>query len=99
MEIMIINLEPQRRNDELVVFKKGDILIINGKIFDFTPLPDNSILPSSAVNCEFIAGNILKKNGEIMLSLILPLQTTSTIERKFPKPIINPIDGYLEFPK
>ncbi|PRC05092.1 hypothetical protein CQ006_12285, partial [Pseudomonas cedrina] len=48
---MIIKLIPQRRDDELVVSKRGDVLTINGESFDFRELPEGAALPSSAVDC------------------------------------------------
>jgi hypothetical protein len=96
---MIINLAPQRRDDDLIVIKKESSLIINGVFFDFSPLPDNSVLPKSAIKCEFVADDVIKKNGELIISLILPVKLDSSKDRKFPKPIIDPTDGLLEFPK
>ena len=95
---MKITLVPQRREAAIVVSKSGDALTINGKAYDFSVIPDGATLPASAVDCEFIAGNIERINGVLHISLILPHGPNPSQEVAFPSPIINPPDGVLELP-
>lgn len=96
---MNITLSPQRRDDTIVVSKSGDALTINGISYDFSVIPDGATLPASAVDCEYITGNIERIDGVLHLSLILPHGPNSSQEVAFPAPIINPPDGVLELPQ
>ena len=96
---MIIALNPQRRDDSLVVSKSGDTLTINGAVYDFSVIPDGATLPASAVDCAFISGDITRVAGDLHLSLVLPHGVTPSHAVAFPAPIINPADGNLVFPQ
>lgn len=96
---MHITLSPQYRHDALTVSRQGDILTINGTAFDFSAIPDGATLPASAVDCEFITGNIERIGGVIHTSLILPHGPNPSQAVAFPAPLINPPDGVLELPQ
>jgi hypothetical protein len=96
---MHITFTPQRRDDALVVSKSGDMLTINGAPFDFSVIPDGEILPASAVDCEFITGDIERVGGVLRLTLILPNSANASEAARFPEPLINPADGVLELPQ
>lgn len=96
---MHITLSPQRRDDALTVSKQGDTLTLNGIAYDFSVIPDGATLPASAVDCEFIAGNVERINGVLHISLILPHGPNPSQAVAFPEPIINPADGVLELPQ
>ena len=46
---MRIKLSPQRRDDWLEISKLGKSLIINGEVFDFSPMNDGDTLPRNAI--------------------------------------------------
>lgn len=96
---MIIKLSPQRRDDTLVVVKTGDILTINGTVFDFTALPDGATLPAKAVDCECVPADVHRINGELHLTLLLPHGPNPTQEQSFPADIVNPPDGDIPLPQ
>jgi hypothetical protein len=96
---MHIALSPQRRADSLSVSKQGDTLTINGTVFDFSVIPDGATLPASAVDCDYLTGNIERIAGVLHLSLILPTGPDATEAANFPAPIINPANGVLELPQ
>ena len=96
---MKITLYPVRRDQPLTVGKQGDTLTINGIAYDFSVIPEGAALPASAVDCEFITGNIERINGVLHLSLILPHGPNPSQAVAFPAPIINPPDGVLELPQ
>ena len=96
---MKIVLSAQRRDDKLEVAKQGDVLVINGKEYDFTDLPDGGTLPPDAVDSEFVIGSVDRVNGELELTLLLPHGPNATEAARFPEPIINPADGEVELPK
>lgn len=96
---MHITLFPQRRDNTLSVSKQGDTLTINGTAYDFGVIPEGATLPASAVDCEYISGNVERINGVLHIPLILPHGPNPSQEVAFPAPIINPPDGVLELPQ
>ncbi|RTY64296.1 hypothetical protein [Pseudomonas veronii] len=96
---MIIKLSPQRRDDELVVSKRGDVLTINTERFDFREIPEGAVLPASAVDCEFIVGDITRLDGELMLTLLLPCSADASAAATYPADIVNPSDGNVRLPQ
>ena len=95
---MEIKLTPQVRDGRLTISRKGEVFTINSKKYDFSPLPEGGSLPSSAIDCEFIVSNVTRINGELSLTLILPIGVYATPEECFPEPIINPPNGKIKLP-
>lgn len=95
---MNIILTPQVRSDSLALSKSGDILTINGDAFDFSFIGDGDILPRDAVECELLVSDVTRTDGEITLSLILPIRSAASDSAKFPEPILNAPDGDIEVP-
>lgn len=95
---MKITLSPQVRDDNLMLSKKGDTLTINGTAYDFSPLPDGAILPADAVACEYIIGEVKRVDGQLHLTLLMPIAWDAPHEACFPAPIINPPDGAITLP-
>ena len=96
---MHITLTPQRSDATLSVSKQGDTLTINGIAYDFSVIPDGATLPASAVDCEYITGNVERINGILHISLILPHGPNPSQAVAFPELLINPADGALELPQ
>ena len=96
---MHLTLIPQRRDDNLVVTKLGDTLIINDINYDFSVIPEGASLPASATDCLYLTGNIERITGILYLTLILPHGPNPSQAATFPSSIINPTDGLLELPK
>ena len=96
---MNITLSPTRSDALLSISKQGDALTINGVTYDFSVIPDGATLPASAVDCEYITGNIERINGVLQISLVLPHGPNPSQAVAFPAPIINPADGVLELPQ
>lgn len=95
---MIINLSPQRRDDALAVSKTGDVLTINGEQFDFSTLPNGATLPRDAVPCVFLAGDVERIDGQLVLALILPHGPNPRPHVALPDPIVDPPDGVIVLP-
>jgi len=100
MVLMIINLLPQRRDDTLELIKAGDTLVINGESFDFSALGEGDTLPRRAIQCEWLASDIdvEKLDGEISITLLLPIPAHFSPEQAFPVPLINVADGPVVLP-
>ena len=96
---MKITLSPTRSDAPLSISKQGDALTINGVTYDFSVIPDGATLPASAVDCEYITGNIERINGVLQISLVLPHGPNPSQAVAFPEPLINPADGVLELPQ
>lgn len=96
---MIIKLSPISWDRGLAVSKEGDVLTINGEVFDFTPLADGNVLPQAAINCDFIAGDVRRVDGALIVPILLPLSAGAGEAARFPDDIVDPADGMLELPQ
>ena len=95
---MRINLIPQRRDDTLEVTRAGNIIIVNGEHFDFSPIVEGDTLPASAVSSAWFFDKIDRIDGELVLTLILPNPWNYSPEQAFPVPLENVPDGPVVFP-
>lgn len=93
-----INLSPQVRAGTLTVSKSGDALIVNGETFDFSQLTEGSTLPADAIDCEYFVGEAKRENGDIELTLLLPIGANATEAQRFPDPITVTSDGAVMLP-
>lgn len=93
-----ITLSPQVRTDTLVVSKSGDALIVNGETFDFSQLTEGSTLPADAIDCEYFVGDVKRENGDIELTLLLPIGPNATEAQRFPESITVSADGAVTLP-
>lgn len=96
---MIIKLSPQRRDDTLELIKKGSVLTINGEEFDLTPMTNGSTLPMGAVTCEWLASDVEMQDGQIVLTLLLPLPVNYSQEQAFPSDMVGVPDGPVLLPQ
>ena len=96
---MKINLSPVRLDGTLVVSRLGAVLTINGDTFDFSQMADGDTLPASAINSQWFAGDIHKADGELELTLILPLPANYSPEQAFPVPLLITADGPVALPQ
>ncbi len=94
---MRISFSPQRRDDALHLVKAGDVLTINGEAFDFSGVPDGATLPKEAVSSDWIAGDVERIGGILIVPLILPLGPEPTEAQCFPADI-EPADGSVTLP-
>ena len=95
---LIITLTPMRREDRLSVSKAGDLVTINGEIFNLYDIPEGATLPQTAVACDWLASDVERLDGNLYLTLILPHGANATEEALFPEPIIVEVDGLIELP-
>lgn len=95
---MQITLTPMRRDDRLVAERHGDVLVLNGIAYDFTQLPEGAILPREAVDCGWLASDVVRTGGRLQLTLVLPHGAGAPPETLFPAPLTAPADGPLPLP-
>ena len=96
---MKVNLSPQRREGGLDVVRMGQILIINGESFDFSSMGNGDTLPADAIRSPWFAGAVEMVDGELELTLFLPLPANFSPAQAFPKPLLNVPDGPVIFPQ
>lgn len=96
---MRIKLSPQRRDEALEVVKSGNLLVVNGQVFDFSPLGDGDTLPGSAITSQWFVGDVDRVGDEITLSLLLPLPANYSPEQAFPLDLVAVPDGPVVFPQ
>nr|WP_312968710.1 hypothetical protein [Pseudomonas sp.] len=97
---MIIKLSPVDCAWDLpeVIYSK-DALTINGELFDFGPLPNGAVLPLSAIDSIWFAGDVKREGGEITLTLILPYSVFPLSRAvAFPEPIRVTKAGAVKLP-
>lgn len=100
---MIIKLSPQsvlpqQKVPDLKVSKRSDVLTINGQRLDFRPVAEGATLPQAAIDCHWIAGDVTRIDGQLIVPLLLPYGPDATNAVLFPQDIIDPADGNLELP-
>lgn len=98
---MRISFSPQRCGTELSLSRIGDVLTINDQEFDFTALPEGGLLPRTAIQSDWLASDVVRIEGVIHLTLILPHGADAPDETRFPEPMdlgagpvtLPPFDG------
>lgn len=95
---MKIALSPTRTDETLTASRAGDVLTLNGKAFDFAPLPDGATLPAEAIDSPWIVGPVSRVDGELHLTLRLPHGPNPRQAVAFPVPINVTGDGPIVLP-
>ena len=95
---MHITLSPVFCADPLTLQCAGDVLTVNGEVFDFTRLPEGATLPQAAVDCRWLASDIHRIDGVLHLTLILPHGANAPEETRFPKVLTLSADGPVPLP-
>lgn len=96
---MRILLSPQRREDTIEVIKNGDVLTINGEYFDLSAIREGDNLPREAIESIWFAGPVDRTNGDLIVTLLLPIPWNYSQEQAFPDPLENVPDGPVLFPR
>ncbi len=95
---MIIYLSPMRRDAPIEVSVSGDILSIDGEAFDFSAIREGETLSQQDAGCPWLAGDVTRSGGEIILTLILPHGPNAPAETLFPTAISVTTDGPVALP-
>lgn len=96
---MKVNLSPKRLDETLMIVKSGDILTLNGEEFDLSPVGEGDTLPSDAINSPWFSGVVERVDGELILTLLIPIPWNYSQEQAFPLPLINVPDGVVLLPQ
>lgn len=95
---MHITFSPQRRDDELIMSKRGDVLAINGIVVDMSFIPDGGTMNAEDIGVEWIVGSVARIDGKLHLSVILPHAAGAPDYMCFPDPIVVTKDGAIDVP-
>ncbi|MCT4607913.1 MAG: hypothetical protein N4A70_01755 [Pelagimonas sp.] len=95
---MQISFSPMRCDQTLRVDRQGDVLTLNGEVFDFTPLPEGSELPEAAIGSLWFAGPVRRGPQGLSLTLLLPHGEEAPQAVLFPQPITVDRDGPVALP-
>lgn len=101
---MIIKLLPQSPLPQLPftplkVSKRSDVLTVDGVRLDFRPVTEGATLPRSAIDSPWIAGDVTRVNGELIVTLAFPCRPDASEAALFPLDIVSPGDGNVELPQ
>lgn len=96
---MNIFFSPLRTDDVVDFAKAGDAIYINGEPFDLSPIEDGDTLPKDAINSNWFAGDVTRKDGQLIVTLTLPNPWNYSHEQAYPVPLFNVPDGTIELPK
>lgn len=88
---MKIRLSPNNHTARLTAVVNGDVLILNGDELDFSPLGEGDVLPAAAIDSPWIASDVTRTGGEIILTLCLPHGANAPHETRFPAAFDVPI--------
>ena len=96
---MRIELRPIRSDNTLSVIRSGDSLLINGEVFDFSPMTGGATLPASAINSQRFAGQVDRVDDKLELTIFLPLPINFSPEQAYPEPLLDVADGAVSLPQ
>jgi hypothetical protein len=82
---MLIHFSPIRWDEPLSASVSGDVLTINGEPFDFGDLDEGDLLPPEAISSQFIANPVTRTDGEIVMTLLLPIPALASEAQAFPE--------------
>lgn len=89
---MKIKLSPVRMDEQLTVSVHGETIKLNGTVLDFSPLQEGGLIPLTAINNKWIAGDVARKDGVIHIILLLPHGANAPYETRFPAAFTDPLD-------
>ncbi|PKH12592.1 hypothetical protein BI292_06170 [Pseudomonas sp. 43NM1] len=95
---MKIKLSSIRSDETLSVTVEGDTLVVNGQAFDFSPVGDGDTLPRGAIKSDWFDGDVERIDGQLIVTLLLPIPSNYSPEQAFPADLINVPNGPVTFP-
>ena len=69
---MQVILSPIRAETPLTLHRAGDVLTVNGEVFDFSGIPEGATLPREAVSGDWLASDITRQGGSLQMTMLLP---------------------------
>ena len=96
---MHLIFSPTRSDTTITLSRSGDVLTIDGEAFDFSGIPAGATLPKTAIDCDYIAGDVERTaEGLLIVPLLLPHGPDAPAITRFPAPITLTADGPVALP-
>lgn len=95
---MIITLSPVRAEGRLSLARQGDTLWIDGVALDFASLAEGGVLPREALACDRLLSDVVRRDGQLHLTLMFPHGPNPPEEARFPAPVVAQSDGPVALP-
>jgi hypothetical protein len=96
---MRLRFLPQRRDEMFELERRGECLIVNGQELDFSSVPDGGVATPADIGSAWLAENVRRENGQIEVTLFLPLEANAPESRRFPEPVLAETDGPIALPQ
>ena len=88
---MYIKLSPKRCDTQLVASVEGNVITVNGVRLDFSPLQEGETLPYTAINNQWVTGDVERIDGDIHITLFLPHGCNAPESTRFPAALEAPM--------
>jgi len=95
---MIIQFSPSYREFPLDMNREGDVLMLNGEIFDFSPLMEGATLPAGAISSDWFIKEVSRVEGELELTILLPHGPNAPESTRFATELVVTEDGTVDLP-
>ena len=95
---MKIRFSPIRSDANLTLVRAGDVLVVNGEAYDLSGIPEGATLPREAVAGDWLASDVRRLGGQLVLTLRLPIPAEAPTAARFPEPITVETDGPITLP-
>lgn len=95
---MHILFSPTRCDTALTLERQGDRLTLNGARLDLSAIPEGATLPRAAIDCSWIAGDITRTDGVLLVPLRLPHGARASAATLLPAPMTLSADGPVDLP-
>jgi len=95
---MIIRFSPSLRDYPLDMDREGDVLMLNGEVFDFSPLLEGATLPAEAISSEWFKGEVTRVGGELEMTILLPHGLNAPESTRFATELVVTEDGTVDLP-
>lgn len=96
--MMRIVFSPVRRDDLLELERLGDQLLVNGVTHDFSNLAEGAERSIEEIGSDWFVGSVVRRDGMLHLSLILPHGSDAPPETLYPVPFEVQADGPIPVP-
>ena len=95
---MQIILSPIRAETPLTLHRAGDVLTVNGEVFDLSGIPEGATLPREAVSGDWLASDITRIGGSLQMTILLPHGANAPEETRHPAPLVLTTSGPVTLP-
>ncbi|SLN69926.1 hypothetical protein ROG8370_03313 [Roseovarius gaetbuli] len=95
---MHISFSPVRADHTLAVAYNNETITLNGALYDFQDIPEGEALSQDVLECEHIVTDVVRQDGVIHLTLVLPHGPDAATEVLFPTPVTVTGSGNLVLP-